>query len=114
MNDSVALDLVHAPARTTILERGYVRAMSAYRSGNPVRTSDISLTVFASARTRRASRSAKSPRCIRLDAVQRPQVAGALELIRTSAGHLDAARLPRFITAFQSVTPLTIGEPQAI
>jgi len=34
----------------------------------------------------------------------------ALELIRTSAGHLDAARLHRFITAFQSVTPLTIGE----
>jgi cellobiose phosphorylase len=34
----------------------------------------------------------------------------ALELIRTSAGHLDAQRLSRFITAFQSVTPLTIGE----
>ncbi len=34
----------------------------------------------------------------------------ARELIRTSAGHLDAQRLSRFITAFQSVTPLTIGE----
>ena len=34
----------------------------------------------------------------------------ALELLRTSAGHLDAQRLSRFITAFQSVTPLTIGE----
>ncbi|HWK10719.1 MAG TPA: hypothetical protein VNR64_11745, partial [Vicinamibacterales bacterium] len=34
----------------------------------------------------------------------------ALELIRTSAGHLDAQRLHRFVTAFQSVTPLTIGE----
>lgn len=34
----------------------------------------------------------------------------ALELIRSSAGHLDAQRLQRFITAFQSVTPLTIGE----
>ena len=34
----------------------------------------------------------------------------ALELIRCSAGRLDAQRLHRFITAFQSVTPLTIGE----
>ena len=34
----------------------------------------------------------------------------ALELIRSSAGHLDAQRLSRFIVAFQSVTPLTIGE----
>jgi len=34
----------------------------------------------------------------------------ALELIRSSAGHLDAQRLHRFITAFQSVVPLTIGE----
>ncbi len=34
----------------------------------------------------------------------------ALELIRSSAGHLDAQRLSRFIAAFQSVTPLTIGE----
>jgi cyclic beta-1,2-glucan synthetase len=34
----------------------------------------------------------------------------ALELIRCSAGSLDAQRLQRFITAFQSVTPLTIGE----
>jgi cyclic beta-1,2-glucan synthetase len=34
----------------------------------------------------------------------------ALELLRTSAGHLDAQRLSRFITAFQSVTPLTMGE----
>ena len=51
-----------------------------------------------------------------------PQVAGdefaglprvyalALELIRSSAGRLDAQRLHRFITAFQSVAPLTIGE----
>jgi cyclic beta-1,2-glucan synthetase len=38
----------------------------------------------------------------------------ALELIRTSAGHLDAQRLSRFITAFQSVTPLTIGELWAL
>jgi cyclic beta-1,2-glucan synthetase len=34
----------------------------------------------------------------------------ALELIRTSAGYIDASRLQRFITAYQSVTPLTIGE----
>ncbi len=34
----------------------------------------------------------------------------ALELIRCSAGNLDAQRLHRFITAYQSVTPLTIGE----
>ena len=34
----------------------------------------------------------------------------ALELIRCSAGSLDAQRLDRFITAFQSITPLTIGE----
>ena len=34
----------------------------------------------------------------------------ALELIRTSAGRLDAQRLHRFITAYQSVTPLTMGE----
>ena len=34
----------------------------------------------------------------------------ALELIRSSAGSLDAHRLHRYITAFQSVTPLTIGE----
>jgi cyclic beta-1,2-glucan synthetase len=34
----------------------------------------------------------------------------ALELIRSSAGHLDAQRLSRFIVAFQSVSPLTIGE----
>ena len=34
----------------------------------------------------------------------------ALELIRCSAGNLDAQRLHRFVTAFQSVTPLTIGE----
>jgi cyclic beta-1,2-glucan synthetase len=34
----------------------------------------------------------------------------ALELIRCSGGSLDAQRLHRFITAFQAVTPLTIGE----
>ena len=34
----------------------------------------------------------------------------ARELIRCSAGRLDAQRLQRFIAAFQSVTPLTIGE----
>src|SRR6476469_2028698 len=34
----------------------------------------------------------------------------ALELLRCSAGRLDAQRLQRFIAAFQSVTPLTIGE----
>ena len=34
----------------------------------------------------------------------------ALELIRCSGGSLDAQRLHRFVTAFQSVTPLTIGE----
>jgi len=34
----------------------------------------------------------------------------ALELIRTSAGRLDAQRLQRFVTAFQSITPLTMGE----
>ena len=34
----------------------------------------------------------------------------AFELIGSSAGRLDAQRLHRFITAFQSVTPLTMGE----
>jgi len=34
----------------------------------------------------------------------------ALELIGSSAGRLDAHRLQRFISAFQSVTPLTMGE----
>ena len=34
----------------------------------------------------------------------------ALELIGSSAGRLDALRLQRFIGAFQSITPLTIGE----
>ena len=34
----------------------------------------------------------------------------ARELIGSSAGRLDAQRLQRFIIAFQSVTPLTIGE----
>ena len=34
----------------------------------------------------------------------------ALELIRLSAGRLDAARMQRFISAFQSVSPLTMGE----
>jgi len=34
----------------------------------------------------------------------------ARELIRCSAGRLDSQRLHRFITAFQSITPLTMGE----
>ena len=34
----------------------------------------------------------------------------ASELVRCSAGRLDAQRLQRFVTAFQSITPLTIGE----
>ncbi len=34
----------------------------------------------------------------------------ALEIIGRSAGRLDPQRLHRFVTAFQSVTPLTIGE----
>ena len=34
----------------------------------------------------------------------------AVELIRRSAGRLDPQRLHRFVTAFQSVTPLTMGE----
>ncbi|MBI4265245.1 MAG: hypothetical protein HY657_12785 [Acidobacteria bacterium] len=34
----------------------------------------------------------------------------ALELIASSAGRLEAQRLQRFISAFQSVTPLTMGE----
>jgi cyclic beta-1,2-glucan synthetase len=34
----------------------------------------------------------------------------ALELIGSSAGRLDSQRLQRFISAFQSVTPLTMGE----
>jgi cyclic beta-1,2-glucan synthetase len=34
----------------------------------------------------------------------------ALELIGKSAGRLDSQRLHRFIVAFQTVTPLTIGE----
>ena len=34
----------------------------------------------------------------------------AFELIRCSAGRLDAQRLHRFVSAFQSITPLTMGE----
>jgi cyclic beta-1,2-glucan synthetase len=34
----------------------------------------------------------------------------ARELIRNSAGRLDSQRLHRFVTAFQSITPLTMGE----
>src|SRR5436190_9835911 len=34
----------------------------------------------------------------------------ALELIRCSAGRLDPQRVHRFVTAFQSITPLTMGE----
>jgi cyclic beta-1,2-glucan synthetase len=34
----------------------------------------------------------------------------ALEMIRSSAGRLDGQRLQRFISGFQSVTPLTMGE----
>ncbi len=34
----------------------------------------------------------------------------ALELIGCSAGRLDSQRLHRFVSAFQSVTPLTMGE----
>src|SRR5262245_39723694 len=34
----------------------------------------------------------------------------ATELIRTSAARLDAARLHRFISAFQTIAPLTMGE----
>ena len=34
----------------------------------------------------------------------------ALELIRCSAGRLDQERLNRFVAAFQSITPLTMGE----
>jgi cyclic beta-1,2-glucan synthetase len=34
----------------------------------------------------------------------------ALELIGSSAGRLDAQRLQRFISAFQTITPLTMGE----
>src|SRR6476659_4920205 len=34
----------------------------------------------------------------------------ALELIRCSAGRLDPQRVHRFITAFQSIAPLTMGE----
>src|SRR3954471_8556959 len=34
----------------------------------------------------------------------------ALELIRCSAGRLDPQRLHRFVTAFQSIAPLTMGE----
>src|SRR6476646_6952391 len=34
----------------------------------------------------------------------------ALELIRCSAGRLDSERLHRCVTAFQSITPLTMGE----
>ncbi|HZI81424.1 MAG TPA: hypothetical protein VFD69_18015, partial [Vicinamibacterales bacterium] len=34
----------------------------------------------------------------------------AIELIGSSAGRIDGQRLQRFISAFQSITPLTIGE----
>ncbi len=34
----------------------------------------------------------------------------ALELVGSSAGRLEAHRLQRFVSAFQSVTPLTMGE----
>src|SRR5207247_10941947 len=34
----------------------------------------------------------------------------AVDLIRCSAGRLDPQRLHRFVTTFQSITPLTMGE----
>jgi Ser/Thr protein kinase RdoA (MazF antagonist) len=34
----------------------------------------------------------------------------ALELIRCGAGRLDPQRLQRFLTAFQTISPLTMGE----
>ena len=51
------------------------------------------------------------PRVASDDYAGQPRVyALASELIRLSALRLDAQRLQRFITAFQSVTPLTMGE----
>ena len=51
------------------------------------------------------------PRIVSDEFAGQPRIyALALELIGSSAGRLDAQRLQRFITAFQSVTPLTMGE----
>jgi cyclic beta-1,2-glucan synthetase len=51
------------------------------------------------------------PRIVSDEFAGQPRIyALALELIGSSAGRLDAQRLQRFIAAFQSVTPLTIGE----
>src|SRR6476469_346047 len=53
----------------------------------------------------------------RLPSVEADEFAGlpriyamALELIGHSAGRLDSQRLHRFLSAFQSITPLTMGE----
>jgi cyclic beta-1,2-glucan synthetase len=51
------------------------------------------------------------PRIVSDDYAGWPRIyALALELIGSSAGRLDAQRLQRFISAFQSVAPLTMGE----
>ena len=53
----------------------------------------------------------KLPRVAADDYAGQPRVyALASELIRLSALRLDAQRLQRFITAFQSIAPLTMGE----
>jgi cyclic beta-1,2-glucan synthetase len=51
------------------------------------------------------------PQVLQGDGAELPRVhLLALELIRTSSGSLDAQRLHRFVSSFQSVTPLTMGE----
>ncbi len=51
------------------------------------------------------------PRVASDDYAGHPRVyALAVELLRWSAGRLDGERLQRFITAFQSIAPLTMGE----
>jgi cyclic beta-1,2-glucan synthetase len=51
------------------------------------------------------------PRVVADEFAGEPRVSAlASVLIRWSAGRLDAERIQRFITAFQSIAPLTIGE----
>ena len=68
------------------------------RARHPPRPAAVVLSAPAQRRRRRVRRA------------RRASTRMALELIGRSAGRLDAQRLQRFVTAFQSVTPLTIGE----
>ena len=101
--------------------RATYRALAddARRASRPRRPPNGCSTTSTSSRPPRATSAHDLPPSFfrRLPTIAADEFAGlpriyalALELIRCSAGSLDAQRLHRFITAFQSVTPLTIGE----